>query len=86
MCARGSICVHQRTKSVYACNVQVIKVAEALLVLHTEERLIWQKKKCKGSGGSKDILTHTSCFTMIIKTGPEEEICVRELHKTLSFK
>ena len=81
--SRG-ICVRQRTKSVCACNVQVIKVAEALLVLYTEERLIWQKKKCKGSGGNKDTLIHTSHLTTIIKTGPEEEISVRKLHKTLS--
>lgn len=65
---RAGICVHQRTKSVCAFNVQVIKVAEALLVLYTEERLLWQKKKIKGSGGNKDTLIHTSCLTTIIKT------------------
>lgn len=56
---RGTICVHQRTRSVCACNVKVIKVAETLLVLCTEERLIWQKKTFKGSGGNKDTLIYT---------------------------
>lgn len=79
---KGSGCVHQRTKSACACNVQVIKVAEALLVLYTEETLIWQKKKYKGSNGNKGTLIHTPCLTTIMKTGPEEEMWARKLHKT----
>lgn len=63
--------------------MQVIEVSEALLVLYTEERLIWQKKKCKGSGVNNDTLIYTSRLTIIIKTGPEEEIWLRKLHKTL---
>lgn len=47
------MCVHQRTKSVCACNVQVIKVVEALLVLYTEERLTLRKKRCKGPDGKR---------------------------------
>lgn len=78
---RRGVCICQRTKSVCACNVQVIKVAGALLVLYTEERLIWQKKNCKGSGGNKDTLIYTSCLTTIIKTGPEEEIWVKNCTK-----
>lgn len=57
---KGSVRVNQRTKSACACNVQIIKVAEALLVLHTEEMLIWQKKKYKGFGENKGTLIHTS--------------------------
>lgn len=37
---KGSVFVNQRTKSVCA-KVQVTEVAEALLVLHIEEMLIW---------------------------------------------
>lgn len=80
---KGSVCFNQRTKSACACNVQVIKVAEAVLVLYTEETLIWQRKKYKGSGGNKGTLIHTSCLTTLMKTGPEEEIWARKLHKIL---
>lgn len=55
---KGTACVNQRTKSACSCNVQIIKVAEALLVLHTEETLSWQKKKYKGFGGNKGTLIH----------------------------
>lgn len=65
--------------------MQVIEVAEALLLLYTEDMGVWQKKKCKGSDENKDTSIDTSSLTTTIKTGSEEEIWVRKLHKTLYF-
>lgn len=80
---RRGVCICQRTKSVCACNVQVIEVAKALLLLHTEKTLIWQKKK--GFWWKQGYLIHASCLTTVMKTGLEEEIWARKLHKLLNW-
>lgn len=55
------------------------------MVLYTEERSIWQKRKCKDSGGNKDTLMHISHLRAIVKTRIEEDIWISKLHKPLSL-
>lgn len=54
-------------------------------MLHTEERITWQKRKCKDSGGNKDTLMRISHLKAIIKTRIEEDIGISKPHKPLSL-